>query len=238
MVDESEGDTSKICPNCGISLPLTANMCYCCKYVFNATGTLHMNNQAGYHTGTLTNNKPIGYHTGTLATGNQSAYSTGPLTSNYQSRVGNVYQNNNQRYPSMGRARSSSESTRKTAMIICLIGSIICGIATFLPYIGVTILGTHSSVCIMDNIEYGIENLFWAAASIIFCIPKRQKNGTGHIILGVIGLAGCIYNSIRISNLFKYSELVQKEVGFYALLIGSIMVLASGIIMRVASKNE
>ncbi|MBR1673819.1 MAG: zinc ribbon domain-containing protein [Eubacterium sp.] len=214
--DESEGDTSKICPNCGMSLPLTAKMCYCCKYVFSATETLMAQNPSAYQLRPSSANSQSGYNTGTR----------GPY---YQS---------GSRNPSIGKADKSSDSLRRTAMIVCLIGAILSGVATFMPYIGITIFGTSSSVSIMDNTSYGIENLFWAAMSLLFCVPKRQKSGTGHIILGAFGIAGCIFNSIRISNIFEYSNLVQKQVGFYTLLIGSVMVLVSGIIMRIAYKNE
>ena len=213
--DRSEEDTSKICPNCGMALPLTATMCYCCKYVFNSTGTLGQNNQFQNNTGTL--------------------------TSNYQSRFTTVDRNNGyngQRNYQSGGNGNSPESLRKNAMMICLIGSILCGIAVFMPYMGINIFGVTVSISIIDNAGYGIETLFWAVASIIFCVPNRQKTGAGHIILGVISIINCIFNAIRIPSSYKNTNLIQREVGVYVLLIGSIMVLASGIMMKVASKRE
>ena len=257
-VDKSEDNTSKICPNCGISLPLTASMCYCCKYVFNAAGTLSVNNNPSYHTGTLTNISRQN-QTGTLTKGqqrsytgvlsNQQHYNTGTLSSGYQPRndrfdSGDTYRvPTAQVYHTSGKAGSSSESKRKTAMIVCLIGSIICGISVFMPYMGVNLAVTKASVSIIDNAGWGIEILFFVVAAIIFGLPRLQKNGTGHIVLGIIFLFNCIYNSIRLTTSMNdswhdFSSFVQREIGFYALLIGSIMVLTSGILMRIAYKNE
>ena len=222
------------CPNCYTELPDTAKMCYICKQQI-------INDDSEGDTSKICPNCGIALPlTATMCYCCKYVFNgSGPLIENNYSRINYP----NQRYPSQRRGNNDSESLRRTAMIICIIGSILCGIAVFMPYLGISILGTTSSARMIDNVGIGIETLFWASASIIFCSPDRQKNGTGHIILGVISVGNCIYNASRLPSFlnekgYKYSNLVQLQSGFYVLFLGSIMVLASGIVMRVASKRE
>ena len=226
------------CPNCYTELPDSAKMCYNCKKQI-------IPDESEDDTSKICPNCGISLPlTANMCYCCKFTFNnTGTMTPNNRSRFSTIERNGNQRVQSSGKGGKSSEDTRRTAMIICIIGSVLCGIAVFMPFMGINILGASNSVSLIDNVEYGIETLFWAGASILFCIPKRQKSGAGHIILGAVSLINCIYNTIRMTNGleesgYEFRHLVQRQSGFYALFLGSVMIFASGIIMYVAHKNE
>ena len=125
--------------------------------------------------------------------------------------------------------------------IIGIIAGAVIILATFLPFVSVSLLGTTASQSLMDGGD-GIIYIAVAALGILFaCLGKN-------IIVGIAGVISLILFFIENSSLNDIgkdaylgelaSSLVQKGAGYYLILIGSIALIVAGVVGFVQKKKN
>ena len=118
-----------------------------------------------------------------------------------------------------------------------LVGLIACAvilIANFLPFASVGVMGYSQSVSLMDD---GKDGIIFLALSIITAVLIFIKKDTIALITGIITGGLGIYEIIHTnSQLGVYASYVTKGAGYYLLLIGSIVLLASVIAKKFVLK--
>ena len=114
--------------------------------------------------------------------------------------------------------------------IIGLLGCIIIVIACFLPFASVSVLSYSQSISLMSDGKDGIIFLVLSAITAGTILIKKDMIALiAGIITGGLGLYE-IFDTV--SSLGAYSSYVTKGAGFYLLLIGSIVLLASDIVKK------
>lgn len=106
---------------------------------------------------------------------------------------------------------------RKNAKLIGLIGCLVAIIGCFLPY--ASVLGI--SVKFASDGKDGIIVVVLFIISIILMLLKKEK---WSLIPSILGVAINIYDGLNVSDI---STLVQLEIGFYVVLVGSFVAIVA-----------
>lgn len=118
-----------------------------------------------------------------------------------------------------------------------VVGLLACAlilIANFLPFASVSLYGYSQSVSLMDSGKDGIIFLVAAIVTIVFIILKNDMLA---LIAGVITGGLGIYEILDTnSQLGSYAAYVDKGAGYYLLLIGAVLLLASVIVKKFVIK--
>lgn len=118
--------------------------------------------------------------------------------------------------------------------VVGLIGCAVVLIANFLPFASVSAFGYSQSVSLMDD---GKDGIIFLVLSIVTAVLIFIKNDTLALIAGVITGGIGIYEIIHTSSqLGVYASYVTKGAGYYLLLIGSIVLLASVVVKKIFLK--
>lgn len=118
-----------------------------------------------------------------------------------------------------------------------VVGLLACAlilIANFLPFASVSLYGYSQSVSLMDSGKDGIIFLVAAIVTIVFIILKNDMLA---LIAGVITGGLGIYEILDTnSQSGSYAAYVDKGAGYYLLLIGAVLLLASVIVKKFVIK--
>ena len=121
----------------------------------------------------------------------------------------------------------------------CIIASITFIISLFEPYISISLLGTYAEKSLIQEED----SVFFILICILALVFSIIKEYLGVAIVGGFAFGLSVYKTLVISNL-KYipkdetsifdevinlSFLVNKEIGFYLMYLGAILLVVSGI---------
>lgn len=118
--------------------------------------------------------------------------------------------------------------------VLGLLGCVIILLACFLPFASVSAFGYSESVSLMSEGKDGIIFLVLSVVTAVLIFIKQDMAALiGGIITGGLGL----YEIINFhAVLGAYSSMVDKGFGYFLLLIGSIVLIASVIIKKFVIK--
>ncbi len=124
--------------------------------------------------------------------------------------------------------------------LLCICASLIIGISVVLPYFSVSGLGVTVSKSLMDGRD-GIFVIIVAAIALIFSIFGK------YAITVFLGMASFglffLENNTVTTNLGKEIDalarsMIQKNLGYYCLLIGSIALIVFSVIGLITKKSK
>lgn len=118
-----------------------------------------------------------------------------------------------------------------------VVGLLACAlilIGNFLPFASVSLYGYSQSVSLMDSGKDGIIFLVAAIVTIVLIILKNDLLALiAGIITGGLGIYEILHTN---SQLGSYAAFVDKGAGYYLLLIGAVLLLASVIVKKFVIK--
>lgn len=158
-------------------------------------------------------------------------------TTNYQEQVKNTFEDIKNTTTQFVQDKDTSNFLNnfvKQNNIIGLLGCLIIVVACFLPFASVKVFTYSQSISLMSDGKDGIIFLVLAVVTMGTILIKKDMIALiAGIITGCLGLYE-IYNTI--DSLGAYSSYVTKGPGFYLLLVGSIILLASVIVKKFVLK--
>lgn len=138
----------------------------------------------------------------------------------------------------------SKKKVKRKINIIGIISGVIVMLGAFLPFISITVLGQKHSFGFMDETDNTAGLLFVALAAISILLSVIGVN-IFNIIAGLLSFAIFWSNHSSVIDEFntaawvqEASALLQRELGFYCLLVGSIGLIISGIIGMITRRNQ
>lgn len=115
----------------------------------------------------------------------------------------------------------------KLPNFIAIIAAIVLALGAFLPYASVSIFGISKSTSLLD----GGDGIFFLVAAVIALIFALFNLNVGVIIMGVISIGLAVFEAVTFENSNTDAlGLLNKEIGYYLMIIGAIAVFVSGII--------
>lgn len=114
------------------------------------------------------------------------------------------------------------EKKSSTGRILGIIGSLTIVASVFLPYVSYNVLGFGESKSLMDSDDGIIFLIAAVLALLLFCV--RSKVLSFLITVGVAVLCFIEYQSTMeiLNELGLFAGLVDKEIGFYMIIIGTV----------------
>lgn len=114
--------------------------------------------------------------------------------------------------------------------VVGIVACFLIIIGCLLPFASVSILGYSQSVSLLSDGKDGIIFLVAALVTIaLILIKKDLLSLIAGIITGGLGIYEIIYTN---SQLGQYSSMVNKGMGYYLLLIGAIVLIASVVLKK------
>ncbi len=162
-----------------------------------------------------------------MPVGNQPAYPGMPV--NNQNVYPGMPAGNQPGYPGMPMGANPYAGAavkprgKRKINFIAMAAAIILGISTFLPFASAKAFGLSQSI----NLFQGGDAVFFiivAVLALIFAIPGLD---IGVIIMGAISVILFFIENSAFSSAMSF---VKRDIGFYALLVGSLLMVAAGII--------
>ena len=127
---------------------------------------------------------------------------------------------------------------------IGIVSSLILIISYILPFISLSLAGFKKEFSLSDNglENHGIIIVIIGAFALLFSF---LNNNTCIVSMGVMSLTFSMYITNYLSDLKNYSEydwfdlslLVNKEIGYYMMFIGAILLLFAGIYGKITKKK-
>ena len=115
----------------------------------------------------------------------------------------------------------------KLPNFIAIIAAIVLALGAFLPYASVSIFGISKSTSLLD----GGDGIFFLVAAGIALLFALFNLNIGVIIMGVISVGLAVFEAVTFENSNTDAlGLLNKEIGYYLMIIGAIAVFVSGII--------
>lgn len=114
--------------------------------------------------------------------------------------------------------------------VVGIVACFLIIIGCLLPFASVSMLGYSQSVSLLSDGKDGIIFLVAALVTIaLILIKKDLLSLIAGIITGGLGIYEIIYTN---SQLGEYSSMVNKGMGYYLLLIGAIVLIASVVLKK------
>ena len=114
--------------------------------------------------------------------------------------------------------------------VVGIVACFLIIIGCLLPFASVSMLGYSQSVSLLSDGKDGIIFLVAALVTIaLILIKKDLLSLIAGIITGGLGIYEIIYTN---SQLGQYSSMVNKGMGYYLLLIGAIVLIASVVLKK------
>ncbi len=145
--------------------------------------------------------------------------------------------------------QNSKTDALKVCLTLHLIASVTCFISVFLPYVNV--INANFSLANFyvneNNKEYGYLILLLGASGLAFAFSLAKKTEWG--ICGAIILITERYstheiwegkNGTELSGFEKvlYKVLISKEIGYYSIIIGAVVLILTGVVYSCMVRNE
>ena len=139
---------------------------------------------------------------------------------------------------------NNSFNIRIIAMIAGFLGSVICLVSIFMPYLKASLLGTSTSVSLYD--KDGVDGIVFAILAILAMLISfatiNKGMGVGLDLLGVLLIVLNICEMItgikKVNEKNDYGYLVTRGSGFYCMLIGAIIIIIGGALAGIASRTN
>ena len=123
----------------------------------------------------------------------------------------------------------------KLPLYLSIAACIILILSTFLPFVSITFFGTKADIALIKG-----DGILFIGIAIITLLISFIKKHIGVIVMGILTVALSIFEAYNISHKkldnesdfgfsIDYSALMHKEIGFYLMFLGSILILAAGI---------
>lgn len=114
--------------------------------------------------------------------------------------------------------------------VVGILACLLIIIGCLLPFASVSMLGYSQSVSLLSDGKDGIIFLVASLVTIVFILIKKDLLSLiAGIITGGLGIYEIIYTN---SQLGEYSSMVNKGMGYYLLLIGAIILIASVVMKK------
>ena len=125
--------------------------------------------------------------------------------------------------------------SNKLLLLSSVIASVILIISVLLPFVSITFLGTKIDAALIQG-----DGIFFIVIAIISLSLSFIKKYIGVIISGLLSISLSIFEAYNITHKemnndsdlgfdLDYSAFIHKEIGFYLMFLGSILILAVGI---------
>lgn len=206
-----------MCPKCGKAIPDDSIYCYNCNV----------------HLPTFYNQQMTYSQTANLRSNNS-------YVQNYQPQS---YPQYNYQYTVPMQTYKKKTSMNTISSIVGLIGMLLVAISVFAPFYKIYNLLNSSTESLFSTIEFAIMIWVYCALITVFTIPGVSYgygSAAMRILLGVFGIIGCVALAYYVYQM--YLEEAENNVwgnlnydlqaGFYMMLIGFVILLASGIILN------
>ena len=139
---------------------------------------------------------------------------------------------------------TTSKSTADIGRILAFVAIGIALVSSFMPFMTYSVFGVTKNYTLWDS-EFIMFTLFGFLLLILAFVSvarKKKTRGKDAIIVGFLFPADMLieyfYNKARLSDTkllgesYDLSNLLQPGIGFYLVLIGSVMLIVSGFMMR------
>ena len=130
---------------------------------------------------------------------------------------------------------TSSTKKDRRPLYFSIAASIILILAMLLPFVSISFLGTKVDKALIKG-----DGIFFIGIAILAFLFSVFKNHIGVIVMGILAISLSIFEAYNITHIkvdkdndlglsIDYSQLIHKEIGFYLMFLGSILILAIGI---------
>ncbi len=227
-----------VCPNCGAQLPDTAVLCYSCRTQFDhSTHKYYPPDVAKYFPKDANKNINTENHTDKLK-GN-------PLPSNSQvnpqqqeiNQLRQHIQHQQRQIEQMN--NSSNNALYYSGLITGILAGIFVLISVFLPFITASAFGISQSASLSQK------SMMYVVLAVVFClviiVNSVSMHGTANIVVGIILLVAAFYMQSQVTANLEDSDiagLTQMGIGFYTLIISSVITIVSGILLVIHNNQE
>lgn len=228
------------CPTCGSTLTDGANFCPVCGSSITTSNNQQqtVNSQSQYQ---QLNSQPqyqqMNGQTSYQQMNGQPQYQQSYNQPQYQQTYGQP------QYQTYGNYHTNIAKYKRKFNIghfAVMLGSFLCLLGSFLPYLTVSAFGVSESMNLFKDGE-GDGTIFLAIAIIIMILSLFRLNILNIITTCVQG-AFAIYEIMDTNDKIGYlSSVINYGIGYYLLLIGSIVAFIgaiAGLVLHVRSKNE
>ena len=130
---------------------------------------------------------------------------------------------------------TSKIKNNRLPLYFSIIACIILILSTLLPFVSIKILGLKTDIALIKG-----DGKIFIAIALISLFLSFMKKYIGVIVMGVLSVAfsflathSITHTNVKTDNDFgfsiDYSALIHKEIGFYLMFLGSILIFAVGI---------
>lgn len=129
---------------------------------------------------------------------------------------------------------------QKKMNIIGIVGSVLVALSVFLPYVSASAFGESASTSIMAEVApMAFVIIVIGALGVVFSLLRVN---VGLLIMGIISFLFYIFEEAAIQEGMKelggFSSLVKRGIGYYAILIGAVVMIVAAIIDMNKKKKE
>ena len=124
---------------------------------------------------------------------------------------------------------------RKKPNYIAMGGAAALALGAFLPFVSISFFGMKNSVSLIDG---GDGILFIILAVIVAALSMFGKN-IGVTVTGILSVALALFEANHIKNNdSEYAALINREAGYYLLILGAIVILGAGIYGIISNRKK
>jgi len=114
--------------------------------------------------------------------------------------------------------------------IFCILASAILIVAMVVPFVSIQFLGEKLDVSLLKGTGDGYgDGIYFIGIAIISLILSLFRFQFGVIASGISALVLSIIKSQNFSEIGYSSSLIHKEIGYYLMFLGSILIILAGI---------
>ncbi len=126
------------------------------------------------------------------------------------------------------------EIKKRKPNFIAVGGAAALALGAFLPFASISFFGMKNSISLID----GGDGVFFIILAVIAAALSMFGKNIGVTVTGILSAALALFEADNIKNNdSEYAALINKEVGYYLLILGAIVILGAGIYGIISKKK-
>ena len=127
------------------------------------------------------------------------------------------------------------ETKKRKPNFISVGGAAGLALGAFLPFVSISFFGMKNSVSLID----GGDGIFFIILAVIAVALAMFGKNVGVTVTGVLSVALALFEANNIKNNdSEYAAFINREAGYYLLILGAIVILGAGIYGIISNRKK